>query len=159
MFVGSHPPYGYRLENGVLYIKSDDTPNIVRRIFQEYLSGKGMDSIAKALTAEEVSTPAQTANKANASDLWHSSTIKSILSNRHYVGDLLQRRSETISVTSSKRRQTSEQEYIVKENAHEAIIAKELFDTVQVMMASRTRTGTAPQKHLFTNVLYCEECN
>ncbi|MGD7048582.1 zinc ribbon domain-containing protein [Rossellomorea marisflavi] len=27
------------------------------------------------------------------------------------------------------------------------------------MMANRTRTSTAPQKHLFTNVLYCEECN
>ena len=25
-------------------------------------------------------------------------------------------------------------------------------------MKSRTKTGTAPQKHLFTNLLYCEEC-
>ncbi|MFS0637943.1 recombinase family protein [Mesobacillus foraminis] len=159
MFVGSHPPYGYRLENGVLYIKSNETPTIVRRIFQEYLSGKGMDTIAKNLTAEQIPTPAQAANKANASDLWHSSTIKGILSNRHYIGDLVQKRSETISVTSSKRRKTSEQEYIIKENAHEAIITKEIFATVQAMMANRTRTGTAPQKHLFTNFLYCEECN
>nr|WP_223594572.1 zinc ribbon domain-containing protein [Neobacillus bataviensis] len=26
------------------------------------------------------------------------------------------------------------------------------------MMQSRTRTTTAPKKHLFTNILYCEEC-
>lgn len=157
-FIGSHPPFGYRLENGVLKIKDDNTPNIVRRIFQEYLNGTGMETIAKKLTEEKVPTPAQCANKSNASNLWHASSIKLILSNQHYCGNLVQYRTETISVTSSKRREVNKENQIVIENTHEAIIPRETFNTVQDMRQSRTKIVTAPKKHLFTNIVYCEEC-
>lgn len=43
-------------------------------------------------------------------------------------------------------------------NTHEAIIPKETFNAVQGMLENRTRTTTAPKKHLFTDILYCEEC-
>jgi site-specific DNA recombinase len=158
LFVGSNPPYGYYSDNGVLRIKNDNTPTIVRRIFQEYLSGIGMDTIAKSLTEEAISTPAQVANKVNASNQWHGSTIKKILMNRHYCGDLVQGRTETIMVTSSKRRELDAENQVIIENTHAAIIPKETFDAVQELMQSRTRTTTAPKKHPFTNVLYCEEC-
>jgi site-specific DNA recombinase len=88
LFVGSNPPFGYIAENGVLKIRNDNNPNIVRRIFQEYLDGTGMDTIAKTLSAEGVPTPAHVSNKANASNLWHSSSIQIILNNPHYCGDL-----------------------------------------------------------------------
>ncbi|MGD6874207.1 recombinase family protein [Sutcliffiella horikoshii] len=158
LFVGSNPPYGYRSDNGILKIKDDNTPNVVRRIFEEYLSGKGMDTIAKNLTEEAISTPAQVANKINASKLWHGSTIRNILNNPHYCGDLVQSRSETITVTSSKRREIALENRVTIEDTHEAIIPKETFNSVQVLMQSRTRTATAPKKHLFTNILYCDEC-
>jgi site-specific DNA recombinase len=117
-----------------------------------------MDTIAKTLTEEGVSTPAQVANKSNASTLWHGTSIKGILNNRHYCGDLVQNRTETISVTSSKRREVAEEDIVIIENTHEAIIPKESFNAVQAMIENRTRTATAPKKHLFTNILYCEEC-
>jgi site-specific DNA recombinase len=159
LYIGSHPPYGYRVDNGVLKIKEDNTSNIVKRIFADYLSGIGMDTIAKTLTSQKVTTPAQIANKSNASTQWHGSTIKGILSNRHYIGDLEQGRSETISVTSTKRKEIDPENQIVSENTHDAIIDKELFDQVQDLLRRRTKTGAAPQKHLFTNLLYCEECH
>jgi site-specific DNA recombinase len=46
--IGSNPPFRYISENGILKISEDSTPDIVRRIFNEYLEGKGMDSIAKS---------------------------------------------------------------------------------------------------------------
>ncbi|MFQ3544237.1 recombinase family protein [Halobacillus rhizosphaerae] len=158
LFVGSTPPYGYKSENGILKVKSDHTPSTVRRIFEEYLSGTGMDTIAKTLTAERVPTPSQIANKANASSLWHASAIKIILKNRHYCGDLVQNRSETISVTSIKRREVNSENQIVIEAAHEPIIPKETFNAVQAMMKTRTKASTAPKKHIFTNTLYCDNC-
>lgn len=158
LYIGSHAPYGYFVKNGVLKIKEDDTPNIVRRIFFDYLQGIGMDSIAKNLTAEKVLTPAQVANKSNASTQWHGSTIKKILTNRHYIGNLIQGRSEMISVTSSYRREVDEENQIFHENTHDAIIEKETFNKVQELLQRRTKSATAPQKHLFTNLLYCEEC-
>nr|WP_318246141.1 recombinase zinc beta ribbon domain-containing protein [Halobacillus halophilus] len=39
------------------------------------------------------------------------------------------------------------------------IIPKEAFEAVQAMMKTRTKTSTAPKKHIFTNILYCDECH
>nr|WP_274598846.1 recombinase family protein [Anaerobacillus isosaccharinicus] len=139
-------------------MKNDNTPATVHRIFQDYLSGTGMDTIAKKLTEEAIPTPAKIANKVNASNQWHGSTIKKILSNPHYCGDLVQSRTETIMVTSSKRRELETENQIIIKDTHEAIIPKDTFNTVQDLIQSRTRTATAPKRHLFTNILYCDEC-
>jgi site-specific DNA recombinase len=48
-FKGSIPPYGYTVKEGKLVIRDDETPNIVKRIFREYLEGHGTDSIARRL--------------------------------------------------------------------------------------------------------------
>ncbi|MGD7046157.1 recombinase family protein [Jeotgalibacillus proteolyticus] len=159
LFVGSNPPYGYYSDGGKLKIRNDNTPNIVRRIFSEYLEGNGMEAIAKNLTADNIPTPSQVAKKTNASPLWHSSTIKNILNNKHYCGDLVQNQTETISVTSIKRRVVDEENVTTQENTHEPIISKETFDTVAKLLKGKTRTSTAPKKHIFTNVLYCENCH
>ncbi|MEH7110222.1 recombinase family protein [Bacillus sp. JJ1764] len=158
LFIGSNPPYGYKSEKGILKIRDDETPEIVRRIFSNYLEGKGMDSIAKSLTSERIPTPSQVAGKSNASSLWHASTVKNILNNRHYTGDLVQNRTETISVTSTKRREFDKEQFISHQDTHEAIISKETFNSVEKMLQHRTRVNTAPKKHLFTNLLFCEEC-
>ncbi len=48
-FKGSIPPYGYYVENGILKVRVDSAPDVVRRIFNSYLSGKGFDRIAREL--------------------------------------------------------------------------------------------------------------
>lgn len=100
-----------------------------------------MDTVAKTLTTEGVPTPTQEENKSNASNLWHGSSIKGILNNRHYCRDLVQNRTDTISVTSSKRREVTE--IVIIADTHEAIIPKETLNAVQTMMQGRTRTATA----------------
>ena len=107
LFHGSNPPYGYEVIEGKLHIRNDDTPNIVKRIFGEYLAGSGRESIARRLYNEDIPTPADIAGKINAGDKWNDSTIKLILTNPHYVGDLVQSRSTTVSVTSKKLNQRS----------------------------------------------------
>lgn len=158
LFTGSTPPFGYHNIQGKLFIREDQTPRIVQRIYSEYLDGKGMDSIAKQLTKERVPTPSQVAKKSNASPLWHATTIKNILNNRHYCGDLAQHKTETISVTSIQRKSLSEEETLIIEDIHEPIITREKFNAVKLMLQTRTRTNTAPKKHLFTNLFYCESC-
>ena len=51
----SSAPYGYKLESGGLQVVPEQA-DIVKRIFRELLSGKGMYSIAKKLNAEQVPT-------------------------------------------------------------------------------------------------------
>jgi site-specific DNA recombinase len=162
-FKGSVPPYGYRLNNGKLILAEDDTPNVVKRIFRMYLEGKGFDAIARTLTREGYPTPAQVIGKKNAGLYWHGTSIKKILSNPHYVGDLVQGRQTTISVTSNVREEVPKEKQIVIENTHQAIISREDFEAVQQYMEGREQQAKAKakpkaKKHLFTNYLYCADC-
>jgi hypothetical protein len=74
------------------------------------------------------------------------------------MGDLVQRRTTTISVTNKKRKNVSQQEQIIIKDAHEPIISRDAFLAVQEQLKIRSRKIPAPRKHLFTNILYCAEC-
>ncbi|CAM4342554.1 recombinase family protein [Paenibacillus alkaliterrae] len=158
LFKGSVPPYGYEVRNGQLQIRGDNTPDVVRRIFNEYLSGSGRESIGRRLYKEGIPTPAEVAEKKNAGDKWNDSTIKLILTNPHYTGDLVQGRTTTISVTNKKRKKIDKENLIVHKDRHEAIISREVFNAVQQQLKIRTKHITAPKKHLFTNTLFCADC-
>lgn len=123
------------------------------------------DAIARSLYNEGYRTPDQVVGKKNQSELWHGSTIRMILSNYHYTGKLVQSREETISVVNKRRRVKSEDEYIVVEGTHEAIISQEDFDIVRSLLESRKKRkddGTLGRVHtntnLFTNMISCADC-
>ncbi|WP_276917324.1 recombinase family protein [Aneurinibacillus aneurinilyticus] len=159
-FKGSIPPYGYRLENKRLILADDDTPNVIKCIFRMYLEGKGFDAIARSLTREGYPTPAQVAGKKNAGVYWQGTSVKKILSNPHYVGDLVQGRQTTRSVTSKVRIEIPKDKHVVCKNAHPPIISREDFEAVQQYMEGRKKQQAKPKakKHLFTNYLYCADC-
>ncbi len=159
-FKGSVPPYGYRLQQSKLILADDDTPNVVKRIYRMYLEGKGFDAIARTLTREGLPTPAQIIGKKNAGEYWHGSSIKLILSNPHYIGDLVQFRQTTKSVTVKGRDELPKEKQIIVKNTHPAIISKEDFEAVQRYMEGRKKQQAKPKakKHLFTNHLYCADC-
>jgi site-specific DNA recombinase len=157
-FHGSNSPYGYRVFDKKLVLADDNTPEVVRSIFELYLSGTGFDSIARSLSKKGYPTPSQVAQRSNAGRFWHGSTIKTILSNPHYTGDLVQGRETTRSVTSQSRHSVPSEKQIVVRNTHQAIISRETFDAVQELMKSRKKNYTKVKKHLFTNVLYCSDC-
>lgn len=74
----SYPPYGY-LWNGSNLVIDLKQANIIKRIFSDALSGKGAETIAKELNAQNI--PSKKDGR------WTSSTILGILSNEKYVGD------------------------------------------------------------------------
>jgi len=134
------------------------SPSIVKKIFDDYENGIGFDAIARSLSKQGVPTPSTVANKANASNFWHGSTIKKILSNPHYLGDLVQGREKTLSVTSNTRRKMKEEDYIIVANTHPSLISREKFEIVQKMMKLRSKKRPNSSLHLFTNFLYCSVC-
>lgn len=156
-FNGSIPPYGYYIKDKKLFIKDDFTPDIVRRIFQEYIEGKGFDRIARGLYNEGIPTSSQIRGKPNASDKWHGSSVRVILMNPHYTGALVQCRDTKHSVTDS-RQLVSPSEFVIVQNTHEAIISLETFNTAQDLIISRQRIRPQQEIHLFTNTAFCADC-
>lgn len=158
VFKGSKAPYGYEVKKGKLYVRNDDCPNVIRRIYREYMQGYGFDRIARGLYEDDIPTPAQIAERTNASAIWMGSTVRVILTNPHYTGTLVQCRTTTKSVTSKLRDNISESNQIIHPDSHVAIIPKESYDAVQQLMIQRKIKRPKQEKHLFTNTAYCADC-
>lgn len=141
-----------------MFIRDDESPNIVRRIFNMYLEdGKGVDAIANQIDKEGIVTPGMLKGKRNAGKHWLGSTVNYILSNPAYEGDLVQHKEETIGIYTKKRKGIEEP--IVIKNAHEGIISIDTFNETQRLMERRAAGARpTPALHLFTDFIICGKC-
>ena len=122
------------------------------------VNGVGFDAIARNLYNDDIPSPSQVAGIENASPKWHGSSVRCILENPHFIGDLVQGRSTTKNVTSTKRNIVSNKDLITVKNTHEPIISKDNFNAVQQLISSRRRKRPAQSTHLFSNILICADC-
>lgn len=98
---------------------------IIREIYQLFLGGSTVRSIADHLTAKDIPTPA-------GKKKWSVSTIMSILQNEKYKGDALLQKTYTADFLTKKvKKNCGEVPQYHIENSHPAIIDAETFDLVQ----------------------------
>lgn len=167
-FHGSLPPYGYEKVKGKLELHPIHSQT-VRHIFDLYLrEGWGMQKIANYLTAKKFPTPRAVAGAKNAGDKWQYSSVKLILTNPHYTGDLVQGRSKTDGKDKifmqkkgyKKRLKNKQDEWIVIPDAHPAIISREEFQEVQEKISKKGEKifRGRGKKALFARLAFCADC-
>ena len=155
---------GYtRSETGQIEIVTEQA-EIVKRIYDRFLSGESIETIAESLTAEGIETPM-------GKTVWSKSVIASILTNEKYKGDILTNKTyvtDPISKVTKINNGERPQHYI--ENHHPAIIDSATFGRVQEEMARRngkrkikqvgtkTEQGKYSSKYALTELLVCGEC-
>ena len=150
--------YNYNIETKEIIINEDEA-SIVRYMFERYVEGIGSSTIAKELTAKGIKTP-------KGGTKWCESTIRGILKNEKYIGDVLMGKTFTIDPISHKRLSNLGEvdKHYYKEH-HEPIISKELFDRVQEIRTKRAgnretgrRNDNYSKKYPFSSKLYCAFC-
>ena len=167
-FVGSLPCFGYMRdpEDKGHLIPNPETAPIVKKIFKWRADGIGPTEIANRLNKEKVSTPSGY-KKTNYSsrlidrDNWNISTVKKILSNRIYTGDLVQHTQTKVNYKSKKKITLDEKLWIIVENTHEAVVDKDTFNYVNTLRRRNTRNyevKTNREKRLLEGKLFCKEC-
>ena len=149
-YVISQPPYGYRLEEKRFEVAPQEA-GVVQHIFRQYLSGIGMEGIAKNLTAMKIPAPQGAAT-------WNPSAIRIILKNEKYIGDSLLQKTYTADTFPFERKVNKGEiaQYYV-ENSHEPIIRKDDYERAQNLMARR-RIDKTCKKYPFSLMFYCNEC-
>ena len=170
LFIGSFARYGYCKDpnaKGKLII-DPEAAEVVRRIFSMALSGIGAHKIARILNDEKVPSPTaykqqhgihyHIAAKNPNADLWSSPTVYQMLHNQLYVGDMVQGRHKKVSYKSEKTIWLPQSQWIVVENTHEAIIDRGTFETVQMMLKERTRSGGKGTIHPLAKKVICGCC-
>ena len=150
--------YVYDKESKQISVNYEEA-EIVRYIFERYCQGVGCTTIAKELTSMKYSTP--TGKKK-----WHESTIRGILKNEKYKGDVLQGKTYTTDPISHRRvvNMGEENMYYMQEH-HEPIISERMFNQVQEILQKRggvrgsgRRKGNFSRKYPFSSRLYCGFC-
>lgn len=147
---------GYRLKDGVLTVVPKEA-EIVRQIFEDYLSGMGENAIAKKLIRMGIA-PMRSQRP------WNRTSIRYILTNEKYCGNMLLQKTYIENYISKKpvRNHGERTRYLV-ENSHEAIIPKEMFDAAQAERRKRREKMKADgrqwsKRYPFSGMIECGEC-
>lgn len=151
---GGSDMLGYCIKDGTLYVIPEEA-EIVKQIYQDYLSGMGTAAIAKKLIQQDI--------KSKTGGLWNDCSISKILRNERYTGDLLLQKTycpDHIGKRSIKNHGELPM-YYVKDH-HEAIIDRETFKNVQAEIARRKQKynygGGDKRTYFFTGLIRCGLC-
>lgn len=158
-FNGSIAPYGYHLSNGKLIVNNDERRLVVKRIFSEFISGKTYAKISRMLEDENIKPPSYSSKcSQNISLNWGYSTIRGILTNEVYCGNLVQNKSTLNYITDTERNYIESKNYIRVKNTHEAIISQEDFEIVQSKINNKKASPPRNSNHLYADILFCGDC-
>lgn len=166
----STPPYGYIKDekDKDKWIVDEKAAQIVRRIFNLTMQGNGPYRIAKILEAEKIDIPAYHQQKLGYGlhqsknfehpYRWCSSTIASILKKKEYLGHTVNFKTRK-HFKDKKSKYVSEDNWLIFENTHEAIIDQETFDNVQRIRGNVKRYPDGwGEYHPLTGLMYCADC-
>lgn len=164
-FLGVTAPYGYQKDpnNKFHLIINEKEAEVVKRVFRLYLEGNGLTRIAQILTKDGIPVPGESRDigKTRRTALyssWKQTTIRRILDNRVYLGELVQFKRRKINYKSKRRINVPEEERYICKGTHEAIIDEEDFNTIQnILKKNKSFKGTR-HDYLFKGLLYCAEC-
>ena len=165
-FIGSSPSYGYLRDpedKGHLIPDPIYAP-VVKKIYDMAYEGIGLSQITTYLNDNKIKTPSSLKRKnihANNkyNPMWTISSVKKILKNQMYVGDMVQSVQTKVSYKSKKKKTLPRSNWNIVKNTHEAIVDRIIFEHVQ-NNAKRTNVtnNTKREKRIFENLLYCKEC-
>lgn len=145
---------GYRLVDGTLQIVPEEA-EIVKMIFNDFLSGMGKNIIMKKLNRMEIPTMR--------GGLWRENTLFGILTNEKYTGNMLLQKTYSLDHISKKTIVNhGERPMYYVENSHEAIIDKDTFELAQQELRRRAEKVDIPKPrpapYPFTSLLCCGLC-
>lgn len=162
-------PYGYVKdpENPRRWLIDPEAAQVVRRIFQMCMEGRGPQQIANQLRADRVLTPTaykkqQGRNTPNPEPEdpygWQDSSVVKILERREYTGCTVNFKTYTNSIWDKKQRDNPIEKRAVFPDTHERIIEDEVFEKVQVIRQQRHRMTRTGRSNIFSGLVYCADC-
>ena len=163
--------YGYKKdpENKHHWLIDEEAAAVVRRIFRLTIEGNGPYEIARILFDDHVETPAVYFGKQN-KGVWKSKEefpnpynwsgfiVGKILSKPEYMGHTVNFRSHKESYKDKTSVPNPQEEWLIFEDTHEAIVDKETWELAQKLRKTPKRIDTIGEANPLTGLLYCADC-
>ncbi len=171
-YIGAFAPYGYLKspEDRNKLIIDENVSHIIKQIFSWRVEGYSTYAINTRLNEMKVPTPTTYKNsiginhnpvnvKSNKVSFWNETTVRKILSNEAYIGNIVQNKRTTKNHRTKQIIDLDESNWIRVENIHEPIIDIEIWDKAQSMVKKRTRVSPNSRKlNLFSGIIKCADC-
>ena len=170
-FIGSFAPYGYQKDEGCRnrLVIDPVAAGIVRDIFRMKLHGMSQDAIAGRLNETGVLSPMeyksasgsnyQTSFKTGERALWSSVTVRRILENECYIGNLVQGRQTTPNHKVKKSVVKPEKDWVRVEKNHEPVVSDRDFAIVQRLLGMDTRMSPEQAEvYPLAGMVVCADC-
>ena len=163
--------YGYKKMPGDKYswYIDEEAAAVVRRIFRLTIEGNGPYDIARILYDDKVETPAVYAAK-QGRGVWKSKEefpnpynwsgyiVGQILSKPEYMGHTVNFRSHKQSYKDKNPVMNPQEDWLIFENTHEAIVDKEMWELAQKLRKTPRRHDTLGEANPLTGLLFCADC-
>ena len=135
-------------------IVNPEEAEIVKRIYTDFLNGKGLFRISNDLNAEGIP-------KNSKGEPWNKNVVRYVLTNEKYIGDCLWQKKFTENVfpfRKSKNQGQVDSYYIT--DAHEPIISREVFAKVQTLLKQHGEYfgNTEFNKYPLSMKIFCNNC-
>ena len=170
-FIGSFPTYGYLKDpqDHHKLIVDEESAQVVRMIFEKYIAGTSIMGIAKELNAMGIPNPSTYKRLKGYNyrhpmgekndGLWPDSSVRRILKNEMYIGNMIQGRNTTVSYKIHQCRAVPKEDWIRVTGTHEAIIDPDTFRKAQNLLGRYIRKPPARnQVHLLSGFVRCAKC-
>ena len=169
-------PYGYLWnEDKTAYVVDEEAAAVVRQIFEWKLREVSVYTIVERLKTGGIESPERHKRRAGSrngdniqGEGWCPSTIRGILQNRAYIGEMVCGKSETALYKGLKKHITEMDKWIVVPDAHPPIVSVPEFEAVERQMqkdSSHRETAMewsadirAGMIDLFAGKIFCADC-
>lgn len=167
--IGAFALYGYQKDpdqKGHLII-DEEAAQVVREVFTLFAQGYGKTNIARILNDRGIPNPTEYKRqkglrykqaRSKSSTLWKYFAISNMLTNEIYIGNMVQGKYGSISYKTKINKPRPKEEWYIKENTHEPIIDRELWDRVQALIKEKSKPFSDGQIGLFARKTKCMYC-
>ena len=160
---GGFAPYGYKLVGGKLEINEEEA-EAIRVIFDQYVNTDiGSNGIAKYLENHGI----QKIQRQNGKNpLFDAALIRRIIQNPVYCGKIAygRRKTEKVHGTRSDYHLVAQDNYLLVDGIHEAIISEDVWEQAQIKVAvqakkyEKVNSVKGEKIHLLSGLLKCPIC-
>lgn len=164
-WVGGCPPFGYMVDpkDKNHLVPNCEEAKIVKDIFRYASNGLTYYQIAEKLTMDKVPTSSilrstNRKGKMAIQGYWSTKTVKGILSNELYLGDMVQNRNSRISYKVRKNVRNAREDWIVVPNTHEPLVDRDTFNRIQKILSNTKIRSKKQVYRALDGLLYCSDC-
>lgn len=152
--------FGYKksIDDKHKLVVNQTQARVVKRIYEEYSTGKSLTEIVRELNFEKIPSPNNNKNNGTTRFKWREDTLRRMLCNKVYLGHTEYGKRINLSYKSKKVKYIHPEDWKIVYNTHEPIITEELFLKVQRLKDMNKTIKRKKHEWKLNGLVKCKEC-